>query len=185
MKRRLLLSLLLSATSLPALCVLQCAAADVAIRDQTPEEERLVRMSSHVLIGERARDCSAFVGRSLSQIGIAGELVVHRESCPGNGSSPRPKDSTVRSAITDFVLAVFPASWSSQKDYRSGRYVTGKLKDGRRFTILFVNGSPVAASVEINPDTMVEFQLKKKPDQTPEPTPQAITPSSAQKPRRQ
>lgn len=166
--------------SLIALFSVSVAVGKPAIREQSVDEERTLKMSSHFFVSEMARDYREFVGKSLREIGANEELIVFREAEPGMKFCARPNDVTIRSAFADLVLMPFPAS-SSSKDYHKGRIVAGKLKDGRGFSILFFEGSPIEASIEVNPDTAVRFRLEKRPNQAPEPTPTAGT-SAAEQP---
>lgn len=168
--------------SILALVSVSVAIGKVAIRDQSLDEELALKMSSHFFASEMARDYREFVGKSLREIGATEELIVYREARPGMKVCARPNDATIRSAIDDLVLMPFPAS-SSLKDHREGRVVAGKLKDGRGFSMLFFEGSPIEASIEVNADTVVRFRLEKRPNQSPEPTAMSVTPPAAQESR--
>lgn len=136
-------------------------ASEVEIRDQTLSEQRALEMSSQISVGELARDYSDFVGKSLSTLGIVGDLVIDLKCLSTDTRAcGRPSDLDIRSAISSFVLKPFPAE-ASYKDNQGGRRVTGKLKDGRHVSIVFYGGSPVKASIGINRDTIVTFKLKK------------------------
>jgi hypothetical protein len=148
---------------IPALLSL---AAEYAIRDETAEEHERLVMSSDISSVECARDYSDYLGKSLSDLGASGGLVVRHTANnePGKDESPRPTDSVIRTAIADYVLALFRKD--ERWDYhRRSRPVTGEFVDGKRFTIFFAEGLPVKAMIEIEPKRLGEFRLVKKTGQ--------------------
>jgi len=150
-----------------------------AIREETEREAMLLQASSNIQAGETARDYSGYFGKTLAEIGAGAELVVSRPSAAGLRTFSRPDDATILYSITELTLQPFPLK-ASFKDYRKGRSVTGKLKDGRHFSVLFIEGTAVEASIEINRETVVRFALQKRPGPAPEPTPSAAGQPSRQ-----